>query len=97
MTTTTTPRLVRDDATGPLHAYGDVTYAVMVGERRVGWVGDWYRWRGDKWGGRRWIACHREAGDTSARWDDDRFRSRTAAVAALIGRIDGDLDDPAVW
>lgn len=79
-------RLVGDaDA---MHAFGSVTYRVLVGGRWVGWVGDGRPWRGWRWGGRRWWACWRQDGDSAARWSTDLdFPTRAAALAALIAQI----------
>lgn len=88
-----TPRVtlapLHDDElqSGRLWYSGTVAVRVEVDGRRIGWVGDGRLWRGHRWGARRWTCCHREEGDTAARWNPDGelpYRSRAAAVRALL-------------
>lgn len=83
----------------PLHASGDTAYAVTVDGSRVGYVGDYRPWRGDRWGARRWVAVHNPTGAPGdAQWESEGHRSRKAALAALLARtVDAELDDPRVW
>lgn len=80
-------RLVKTD---PMHTDGTVAYRVELGGEQVGWVGDGREWLGWRHGGRRWWACWRQDGDTAARWSTDLdYRTRGAAVAALVDHARG--------
>lgn len=62
---------------------GTVLFRAYVDGRWVGWVGDSRKWRGHRYGARKWWACHREDGDQYARRRADGLGSRRAAVAWL--------------
>lgn len=88
MTAATLRRLDDEDL---IAAGGTVVYAVLVDDRRIGWVGDSREWRGHRFGGREWWACWREDGDTAARWNsfsnDSAHKTRAAAVADLFAHV----------
>lgn len=81
---------------------GTVTFLVYDSAGRwIGWVGDERRWRGYRYGARRWWSCWRELGDTNARWNSHRpgttgLPSRKAAREALLTVVaDRRADDAA--
>lgn len=87
---TTTPVIVlRTSDRGAMAGGGTTSLEVYLDGRWIGWVGDERRFTGTRFGGRRWWACHREDGDTAARWNTEGHRSRTAAVDALVARVRG--------
>ena len=74
---------------GPALASGcTVAYTVNAAGRWVGWVYDERPWLGDRYGSRRWSAAWREVDDTAARWRGEEYRTRAAALAALLDVAD---------
>lgn len=75
---------------------GTIVYSVLVDGQSIGQVGDERRWRGWRYGGRRWWSVWREPGDTAARWnswgDGLECRSRAVALAALLAEVDADKE-----
>lgn len=74
---------LRPDTAGEVATGGTVIFRAYVGDRWVGWVGDSRKWRGHRYGGRKWWACHRQEGDTYARGRVDDQATRKAAVTWL--------------
>ncbi|MHC1559896.1 hypothetical protein ACR9E3_13145 [Actinomycetospora sp. C-140] len=78
-------RVVLTRSGGPAMASGSsVAYTVNLDSRWVGWVYDERPWLGHTHGGRRWCAAWREVDDTAARWRGEDYRTRAAALAALL-------------
>jgi hypothetical protein len=83
-----TLRLTPDTSIEPWPG-GTVIYRATLDGRWVGWVGDGRIWRGWRYSGRLWFACWRQDGDPAARWCSElAYRTRTAAITALLDRID---------
>ncbi|RSM73425.1 hypothetical protein DMH04_41170 [Kibdelosporangium aridum] len=81
--------LQRTTAIEPHHG-GTVVYRVTLNGRWIGWVGDGRHWRGWRYGQRLWWACHREDGDTAARWRSELVHpTRASAAADLYEQVEG--------
>ena len=78
---------LRKSDRGRMATGGTVSHEVYLDGRWIGWVGDARRFTGIGFGGRRWWACHRQDGDTAARWNSEGHGSRKAALQALIARV----------
>lgn len=74
---------------GAMAAGGTVSYEVYVGGRWIGWVGDERPWLGHTHGGRRWWFAWRQEGDSAARANGTGYRTRAAALDALLDVVGG--------
>lgn len=83
------------DRDGEVATGGTVLFRAHLNGRWVGWVGDSRKWRGHRYGARRWWACHRQDGDRYARGRVDDLATRKAATEWLSG-VAQQTPDPGV-